>query len=126
VVARVVDDGDLVSCGAVTSGLDLALHLLDRTYGPKVALAGTWDVTIKTPIGSLAVVYTFTETGGAQSGSATLKDETVPLRDLAVDGTHERPLPRGPTTSLSGQRGATSGHDFVGRAHCHRSAGGGR
>ena len=39
VAARVVDDGDLVSCGAVTSGLDLALHLLDRTYGPKVALA---------------------------------------------------------------------------------------
>jgi transcriptional regulator GlxA family with amidase domain len=39
VPARVVDDGDLVSCGAVTSGLDLALHLLDRTYGPKVALA---------------------------------------------------------------------------------------
>ena len=27
------------SCGAVTSGLDLALHLLDCTYGPKVALA---------------------------------------------------------------------------------------
>jgi transcriptional regulator GlxA family with amidase domain len=37
--ARVVDDGDLVTCGAVTSGLDLALHLLDRTYGPRVALA---------------------------------------------------------------------------------------
>jgi hypothetical protein len=50
-------------------------------------LAGTWDVRIKTPIGSLAAVYTFTESGGAQSGSATLKDETVPLLDLAVDGT---------------------------------------
>lgn len=37
--ARVVDDGDLVTSGAVTSGLDLALHLLDRTYGAKVALA---------------------------------------------------------------------------------------
>jgi transcriptional regulator GlxA family with amidase domain len=36
--ARVVDDGDLVTSGAVTSGLDLALHLLDRTYGPQVAL----------------------------------------------------------------------------------------
>jgi hypothetical protein len=51
-----------------------------------VTIAGTWDVTIKTPIGSLAVVYTFTETVGAQTGSATLKDETVPLQDLAVDG----------------------------------------
>jgi transcriptional regulator GlxA family with amidase domain len=37
--ARVVDDGDLVSAGAVTSGLDLALHLLERSYGPRVALA---------------------------------------------------------------------------------------
>ena len=36
--ARVVDDGDLVSCGAVTSGLDLGLHLLERTYGARVAL----------------------------------------------------------------------------------------
>lgn len=39
VVARVVDDGDLVTSGAVTSGLDLALHLLERSYGPRVALA---------------------------------------------------------------------------------------
>jgi transcriptional regulator GlxA family with amidase domain len=37
--ARVVDDGDLVSGGGVTSGLDLALHLLQRTYGPRVAIA---------------------------------------------------------------------------------------
>lgn len=37
--ARVVDDGDLVTAGGVTSGLDLALHLLERSYGPSVALA---------------------------------------------------------------------------------------
>jgi transcriptional regulator GlxA family with amidase domain len=37
--ARVVDDGDLVTSGGVTSGLDLALHLLHRSYGPRVALA---------------------------------------------------------------------------------------
>ena len=36
--ARVVDDGDVVSCGAVTSGLDLGLYLLERTYGADVAL----------------------------------------------------------------------------------------
>ena len=36
--ARVVDDGDLVTAGGVTSGLDLALYLLQRTYGPHVAL----------------------------------------------------------------------------------------
>lgn len=37
--ARVVDDGDLVTSGGVTSGLDLALHLLDRAYGPRIAIA---------------------------------------------------------------------------------------
>jgi transcriptional regulator GlxA family with amidase domain len=37
--ARVVDVGDVVTAGGVTSGLDLALHLLDRSYGPRVALA---------------------------------------------------------------------------------------
>jgi transcriptional regulator GlxA family with amidase domain len=36
--ARVVDDGDLVTAGGVTSGLDLALYLLERTYGPQIAL----------------------------------------------------------------------------------------
>lgn len=39
VAARVVDDGDLITAGGVTSGLDLALHLLDRYYGPRVAHA---------------------------------------------------------------------------------------
>ena len=37
--ARVVDDGDLVSAGNVTSGIDLALHLLEREVGPQVAHA---------------------------------------------------------------------------------------
>lgn len=39
VAARVVDDGDLVTAGGVTSGLDLALHLLERSFGPRIALA---------------------------------------------------------------------------------------
>ncbi|MGY0498210.1 DJ-1/PfpI family protein [Nocardia sp. FBN12] len=37
--ARVVDDGDLVTAGGVTSGLDLALYLLERLYGPRIAHA---------------------------------------------------------------------------------------
>lgn len=37
--ARVVDDGDLVSSGGVTSGLDLGLHLATREFGPNVAYA---------------------------------------------------------------------------------------
>ncbi|GIG88116.1 DJ-1/PfpI family protein [Plantactinospora endophytica] len=39
VPARVVDDGDLVSAGGVTSGLDLGLHILEREFGPRVANA---------------------------------------------------------------------------------------
>ena len=35
--ARVVDDGDLVTAGGVTSGIDLALHLVDREFGTDVA-----------------------------------------------------------------------------------------
>jgi transcriptional regulator GlxA family with amidase domain len=37
--ARIVDDGDLVSAGGVTSGLDLGLYLLEREYGPRIARA---------------------------------------------------------------------------------------
>ena len=51
-----------------------------------VSITGDWDVTIKTPIGTLAVLYTFTDNDGTLAGTATGKDETVPLRGLVVDG----------------------------------------
>jgi transcriptional regulator GlxA family with amidase domain len=35
--ARVVDDGDLISAGGVTSGLDLGVHLVERAFGPQLA-----------------------------------------------------------------------------------------
>ena len=35
--ARVVDDGDLVTAGGVTSGIDLALYLVEREFGESVA-----------------------------------------------------------------------------------------
>jgi transcriptional regulator GlxA family with amidase domain len=34
---RVVDDGDIVTAGGVTSGLDLALHLVERYWGAELA-----------------------------------------------------------------------------------------
>ncbi|MFC6334453.1 DJ-1/PfpI family protein [Paenibacillus septentrionalis] len=37
--ARVVDDGNLVSGGGVTSGLDVALYLVERVLGPRTAHA---------------------------------------------------------------------------------------
>ena len=39
IAARVVDDGRLVTGGGVTSGIDLALHLVEREIGPRVAHA---------------------------------------------------------------------------------------
>ncbi len=39
VQARIVDDGDLISAGGVTSGLDLGIYLLEREFGPRIAHA---------------------------------------------------------------------------------------
>jgi transcriptional regulator GlxA family with amidase domain len=35
--ARVVDDGDVLTCGGVTSGMDLALHIVEREWGAGTA-----------------------------------------------------------------------------------------
>ena len=37
--ARVIDDGELLTCGGVTSGLDLAMHLVERYLGADAATA---------------------------------------------------------------------------------------
>ncbi len=36
--ARVVDDGELITSGGVTSGLDLALWLVERYFGPAIVV----------------------------------------------------------------------------------------
>lgn len=36
--ARVVDDGDILTSGGITSGIDLALWMVERYFGPAVAL----------------------------------------------------------------------------------------
>lgn len=35
--ARVVDDGDVLTCGGVTSGIDLALWIVEREFGAELA-----------------------------------------------------------------------------------------
>lgn len=56
------------------------------------SIVGTWDVRLATPIGSLAVVYTFADVAGEIAGTASSKAETVPLVDIvredSVDGQH--------------------------------------
>jgi transcriptional regulator GlxA family with amidase domain len=42
--ARVVDDGDIITAAGVTSGIDLALHLVEQELGPEAAEAGAAEI----------------------------------------------------------------------------------
>jgi transcriptional regulator GlxA family with amidase domain len=41
---RVVDEGDIITAAGVTSGIDLALYLIERELGPEAALAGAREI----------------------------------------------------------------------------------
>ena len=45
---------------------------------------GDWDVTIKTPVGSLQIVYSFADRDGVITGSAAGRHETVEVTDIVV------------------------------------------
>jgi hypothetical protein len=49
-----------------------------------VDLIGEWDVVIKTPIGSLQILYIFTNDSGVLTGTAAGQGGTVALRDITV------------------------------------------
>lgn len=49
-------------------------------------IIGTWDVTLKTPIGTLDAVYVFTDAAGALAGTASTQSETVTLAAVVCDG----------------------------------------
>ncbi|OBB48171.1 MULTISPECIES: hypothetical protein [unclassified Mycobacterium] len=49
-----------------------------------MSVVGDWDVSIKTPVGTLHVVYSFTNQAGGISGTAASNAESVPLVDIAV------------------------------------------
>lgn len=51
-----------------------------------MSLLGDWDVSIKTPIGTLAVSYTFARSVDGVVGTATYKGDTVALQGISVDG----------------------------------------
>lgn len=55
-----------------------------------MSIDGDWDVTIKTPIGTLAVHYVFTHGPVGLAGTATYKDETVVLQDITSTETQSR------------------------------------
>jgi transcriptional regulator GlxA family with amidase domain len=41
---RVVDDGDIVTAAGVTSGIDLALHLVSEALGERAAAAAAREI----------------------------------------------------------------------------------
>lgn len=54
--ARFVDDGDLVTAGGVTAGLDLSLHLVERFAGPEIAEKVTLEIRPSTALRSRSTV----------------------------------------------------------------------
>jgi cyclohexyl-isocyanide hydratase len=51
---RVVDDGDIVTAGGVSAGIDLALHLATRIFGPEAGRAVSLLIEHDTPTTSTA------------------------------------------------------------------------
>jgi transcriptional regulator GlxA family with amidase domain len=53
--ARVVDDGDILTAGGPTCGIDLALHILERELGPEAAHAAADELHYDRPVGAVYV-----------------------------------------------------------------------
>lgn len=51
-----------------------------------MSVAGTWDLTLSTPVGRIAAVLELHRQGDVLTGTAHGAGERVPLRDLALDG----------------------------------------
>jgi transcriptional regulator GlxA family with amidase domain len=51
--ARVVDDGDIITAGGPACGLDLALHILEREFGPELAAAAADEIHYERPAGAV-------------------------------------------------------------------------
>jgi len=56
------------------------------TEGEAMSVAGTWNLSIATPIGRQDVVLELSERDGALHGTARGRAETVPLVDLVQNG----------------------------------------
>jgi cyclohexyl-isocyanide hydratase len=48
-IARVVDEGPVITAGGVTSGIDLGLHVVDRLFGKEVRDAVAMGIELETP-----------------------------------------------------------------------------
>lgn len=85
-------------------------------------IVGTWDVSLKTPIGTLNAVYVFTEADGVITGTASTKSETVPLTTVVCESSHvtwrqsvTRPMRLNLEFEVVVDDRTLSGHSRVGR-----------
>jgi transcriptional regulator GlxA family with amidase domain len=53
--ARVVDDGDILTAGGPTCGIDLALHILERELGREIAEAAAEEIHYERPAGAVRI-----------------------------------------------------------------------
>jgi hypothetical protein len=51
-----------------------------------MSVAGTWNLTIDTPMGKQSAVLTLEETASGVTGVASADGESMPLDNVAVDG----------------------------------------
>ncbi len=82
--ARVVDDGDVLTCGGVTAGIDLALWIVEREWGTTLAdaIAGAMEHERRGPI------WTRTTRARAEPGSPGRSDRGL--------GAHRQEPPAAP------------------------------
>ncbi|WP_353940439.1 hypothetical protein ABII15_01735 [Streptomyces sp. HUAS MG91] len=52
----------------------------------RTTVAGTWDLAVSTPIGTLQAVVELHDTAGELTGTARGAGEEVPLTDVVLDG----------------------------------------
>jgi len=83
VSARIVDDGNLVTAGGVTSGLDVALYLVERELGPRIAHA----VEQMFEFERRGTVWR--ETGIAPSTQPALADEGMNIAEMTSGTLHD-------------------------------------
>lgn len=59
---------------------------LERTTRNMTTFAGSWDVTIDTPIGTIAAVFDITESDGSIQGVGRTDKEAIAFYDVVADG----------------------------------------
>ena len=86
------------------------------------AILGTWDVDLKTPIGTMNAVYVFTDDAGVLTGTASAKGETVPLAAIVCAGDRvtwrqsvTRPMRLHLDFDVAVDGGTMTGHSRAGR-----------